>query len=116
MAQETVTRRVRNPADINYTQRMENAKSEYRWGQTYFKSYLKTKELAYLRLSAAHSTDSITQFYRTEALLAKTTKFYYEAKYNRLNVCSYYKTIQKKSFELTKENFINDINPQLCTR
>jgi len=117
LAQEQPPRRVRNPALINYGERIEQAKKERQWSQVYFASYLKTKELAYLRLSASHSIQSIQYFYQTEARLAKSTKFYYQTKLYRMGVCEYYRKLQIKSFQLKLENHLPDVEPEtLCAR
>lgn len=115
-AQSTQKRRYRNPARINYAQRVEQAKDLFKWGKLYLKSFQKTHQYNYFKLSVNHSVDAIRAYYQIESQLAKTTKYYYLTKKRRMEICEFYEKLQKISHKFEEERHLPDIEGSLCVR
>ncbi|MBU3917793.1 hypothetical protein KKA14_19890 [bacterium] len=91
---------------------MSTAAKDLKWSETYFQSYKKNKEIDYLKLAARHCKSAIELLFETQSLLARTTRFYNQADKNRLHACKYFKTLQQKSFLLSKEHHLRDIRKE----
>ena len=110
-ANETpVKKKVKDPTQIKFTHRMSKAAKDLQWSDIYYQSYKKNKEINYLKLAARHCKSAIRLLFETQSLLSRTTRFYNQADKKRLLACKYFKMLRQKSFLLSKEHHLRDIN------
>ncbi len=96
------------PESIEFTARMSRAAKDMKWSETYYKSYIQTREVRYLRLAGALCAKSILLLAETKQLLARSTSFFNQADQKRLQACRFYDKLQKKSYILSPENRLPD--------
>lgn len=103
--------KVITPESLQYTTRMNRALKDMEWSETYYKSYLQTRESSYLILASAFCAKAIVNYADIQQYLPRTTAFYNQADQKRLQACQFYDKLQKKSFLLTPENHLPDSGP-----
>ncbi|MCP4753472.1 MAG: hypothetical protein GY866_21490 [Proteobacteria bacterium] len=95
---------------------MEKSAKQLKWSKTYFRSYKKTAEAAYLRIAAAHCNNAILSYDNIQSLLSKTNRFYHQVKSKKLQACRFYRSLQNASQRLDPEHRLPDIGNNVCER
>jgi len=105
----------RQKAKPSFFVQMRSAANEFKWCQTYFKSFRKTNEVDYLKLSGKYCKSAVQIYYQTQNDQSKKTKFYYQAQEGKLKVCDYYQTIRNHSLQRRKSEQLSPFSPSYCS-
>lgn len=97
---------IQTPIDIQFTKQMSQSETDFEWSQTYYDSYMRTKEPPYLRLAAEFCLKAINRLANLQTQLSRTTKFYNWADKKRLQACQFYTKLQRQSFLLKTKNHL----------
>ena len=96
-----------------FSQKMTQSESEMKWSKRYYKSYNRTMEIAYLRLSANHCAKAVQILKEAQSVLPNTTTYYYKVKNSRFDACRFYDELLSSSKKLSSEYHLTDIT-NLC--
>lgn len=99
---------------VRFNTRMQKSLKEIKWSKIYYRSFKRTQETAYLKLSAAQCEKAIKSLHKTQSLLARTTRFHHVAKNKKHQACQFYKQLQHESFQLRPKHYLRDANETIC--
>jgi len=100
---------------VRFNTRMQNSLKEIKWSKTYYRSFKRTHEVNYLKLSASQCQKAIQSLNKTQSLLPRTTRFHHVAKNTKHQACEFFKRLQHESFQLPPRHYLRDANKAYCT-
>ena len=112
--QEGMSLSQRSIAKFNFYGALKKASTQLDWGKTYYSSYKKTRQVAYLKLAAENTGLAAQTLLDTENTPGLLKKFFYKAKRRRKQVCNYYQVLYLNSLNLEVEHHLPQLN-ELCS-
>ncbi|MDH5561875.1 MAG: hypothetical protein OEY59_13580 [Deltaproteobacteria bacterium] len=90
------------------------AYDERKQGYVYFRSYKRTKEIPYLKLSARHAQKAIEIYYQLQTVVSRKTKFFRKLQLERIKTCDFHQQVRIVSSSLDPEHYIKNIKQDHC--
>lgn len=102
----------RDPASINYVQRMDVAAKELGWCKTYYQSFNSTSSPSYISLSANHCLTAIRSYHSLQQELSRYTTQHYYVRRQKLKTCKFYQNLEKSATKY--KVYIEEIDSGIC--